>query len=898
MVNVKGAISLSVLVACLYVNPSELLAETSPSRGNVVQAAEPSQPEPLLVEVFFNKRSAGDHICYKFQDDYWLPFALFEEKTNIKDYGTAKNGSITYQTTLGKLTYNPGTQKLIEQTPFISFSQLEKSFYVRGRFVQSVFAFALDVPWAPGTFSKKRKAAPSVTPDIRAPSNSLSFLSFEPEITYDFNGEYSKELLFEAGGRIVGGVWDISFEGDPQEHYPPVRYHWTTYNNKTAFRIGTGSSDLYSLVGSLDFTGIQLGWNNHSILNQLDFERYSDSDVFLSFDRSEQRTIEGRAPPASIAELRIDNTVVARRRIGLNGRFVFRNVRMTSDLRKTQVYIYGRTLQEKPLAILDYSMSITNRSMPAHELLVRTGIGTTNNPLDTEDSEPASLTGFGHVIYGLSNRITLESAIQYNPETQDKEIVAGTVFSIGGNWSAALYGARVNNRYGADVRVEGNGKNWTLSYLGNFNEKGFTRDSQEMERNHMVRFSTDILYPFDLLLYGKHNREGDLSPDKYLLPGAYWYVFPQLMLSAIPNDDKKYRYEANIRAVPQSDLTISYENSIAEAELGYDFSNSFSSRALYSHAVETGDNVSSIYFDWYPRGNRYDLLRFGFSRSSDQTGFSAAWNKFINTGLQLSLQYSYNMNNALQLDTEENFSNLTIPDARQYIALALTWDIGRSNKRFYPINRTAISHTRGGLAGSLKIMNETTRLKSSDINDVNILLNRRKLGQRQIDGSFFVGNLKPGVYAVEVDAENLPLELNVPKKTIHAEVLNGAVTEVVIPVHTEYSIAGRITRNDGNGVESRKVVVTDENGAVASFAFTNMFGYYRTDGLQPGDYTVSVSDMQQKVTIQDDYIYGINFTIQEPAIAVEAQEENEVQEVKTDDETLDESDTKEENEQQ
>ena len=75
-----------------------------------------------------------------------------------------------------------------------------------------------------------------------------------------------------------------------------------------------------------------------------------------------------------------------------------------------------------------------------------------------------------------------------------------------------------------------------------------------------------------------------------------------------------------------------------------------------------------------------------------------------------------------------------------------------------------------------------------------------------------------------------------------------------------------------------------------------MFGYYRTDGLQPGDYTVSVSDMQQKVTIQDDYIYGINFTIQEPAIAVEAQEENEVQEVKTDDETLDESDTKEENE--
>ncbi len=861
----KGAIRRSLLIASLYVIPPALQAETSPLPDNQVQAAEQGQPEPLLVEVFFNKRTAGNHICYKFQDDYWIPFALFEAETKIKS-AASENGNFTYQTTLGVLTHNPGTQKIIEQTPCISFSQLEKAFYARGRFVQSIFAIAIDVPWVPGTFPRKKKSVPSITPDIRAPSNSLSFLSLEPEITYEFNGEYTKELLLEAGGRVAGGVWDISFEGDPEKHFPPTRYHWTTYNSKTALRIGTGSSDLYTLVGSLDFTGLQLGWNNHSILNQLDFERYSDSDAFLSFDRSQQRTIEGNAPPASIAELRIDDIVVARQRIGLNGMFVFRNVRMTSDLRKTQVYIYERSLRQKPTAILDYSMSIKNRSMPAHEILVRTGFGTTRNPLDSEDTGPSLWTGFGHVMYGLSNRITLESAIQYRPETQEKDIIAGTVLSIGGSWGAALYGARTNNHYGADVRLEGNGRNWTFSYFGRFNQEGFARDSQEAERNHSVKFSTDIFYPFDLLLYGQHNRKGNLSPDKYFLFGAYWYVLPQFTLSAIPNDDKKYRYEANIRPVPQSDLTVSYENRIVNAELDYDFSRSLSGRSLYSHAIETGNNVSSIYFDWYPKGNRYDLFRFGVSRSGDQTGFSAAWNKFVNAGLQLSLQYSYNMNNALQLDTEDNFSNLVTPDARQYFALALTWDIGRSNKRFYPINRTAISHTRGGLAGSLKIMNETT-LKSSDINNVDILLNRRKLGQRQVDGSFFVGNLRPGVYAVEVDTENLPLELNVSQKTIYAEVLNGAVTEVIIPVYAEYSIAGRVTGTDGHRIANRKVTVTDESGTIVSLAFSNMFGYYRADGLQPGTYIVIVSGTRQTVTIQDDYIYGIDFIIPETAKA-------------------------------
>ena len=827
----------------------------------IVQAAEKRQPEPLFVEVFFNKISAGDHDCFQQEEAYWIPFDLFVKQTGLKGQPNDK-GIVSYETSLGQLSFDPRTLTTFEDTRYISFKQLDSSFFVKGRFVQSVFAIALDVPWIPGKRSKKLNKAPAITPDIPAPSSSLSFIRLEPQLSYTFGSKsFKRDILLESGGRFLGGVWDITFEGDPTTTLPPNRYHWTTYNDHLAFRAGTGSSDLYSLVGDMDFTGFQLGWNNKTILSQLDFERYSDSDAFLSIDRSQQRTIEGNAPPASIAELRIEGIVVARQRVGLNGRFVFRNVRMTSDLRKTEVYLYERTLRQKPLTILDYSMSLMNRMLPAHEVLVRTGGGVTGNPLDREGDENYLWTGFGHILYGLSNRMTFETGIQYNPEKSDIELFAGTVLAIGGNFGIGIYGARLKNRYATDLKLQGNGRDWSLSYLGSYSQKDFSQIGREQLVNHSMRFSTGLFKPFDITLFGKYEKNGDANPDKYLLPGLNWYVFPGLILSALPNDDEEYRYEANMTVTSRSDLAVTYEEDIVNADLSYDFGNALQSRALYKHAISTGSSVGSVYFDWNPGGNRYDLIRLGVSRAGKETGYSVAWNKFFNAGLQMSLQYSYNMNNALQLETEETFENLIPPEANQYVALALTWDIGRSGKRFLPINRTAISHTRGGIAGSLKIMNDS-KLGSSDINNVNILLNRKKLGQRQVDGSFFVGNLKPGVYALDVDTENLPLELNIENKSTYVEVLNGAVTDVLIPVYAEYAVAGKVIDTGGKAVEDIKVTVTDKNGKAVDSPRSNMFGYYSTKGLRPGTYTISAAGKIQSVTVADKYLYGIDFTIE------------------------------------
>lgn len=818
--------------------------------------------EQVLVEVFVNRRSSGTHLCFKQDGDYWIPFALFIEQSGLKapESGQEKTA---YQTSLGIITFTTTSIKIIEQTPCISLGELKKTFLIAGRFNPSSFAIELDLPWQPGSGSVSREKE-QVKPDIKAPNSSLSFLRIQPEITCDFVLDPKKNLFLEAGGRIAGGVWDFTMEGDPEKLFFPTRYHWTTYNKNLALRLGTGSGDIYPLISNNDFTGIQYGWNNHNILNQLDFERYSDSDVFLTLDRTQQRSIEGGGPPASIAELRLDGVVVARQRIGLDGRFTFSNVRMTTDLRKTEVYLYERSLREKPLAVLDYTISIENRSLPAHELMIRGGGGFTGNPLD-ESGEKRKLIGFTHIQYGLSSRITLEAGIQNNPQTGSGELLAGSVISLGSNWAAALYGARSNERYGADARLEGHGKHWDISTNSSWKDKGFSTDDTEREQSHSLRFSTGIFEPVDIILYGNYARTGDGSIRKFLLPGAYWTISPWLMISALPDDDELYRYEANMRLGSQSDLSVVYEKKVVAADLRVDLSSSLISRILNSYAFETGDNLSSIYLDWYPGESHFDILRLGTSYSGKEAGFSASWSKFINAGMHFTLQYSYNMNNAHRLETDENFvENVITPDAQHFASFTLTWDMGFSGKKTYPINRSAISHTRGGLAGSLDIANDTS-LKSSDINNVDILLNGRKLGQRQIDGTFFVGNLKPGIYSVDIDTEKLPLELNIARKSIKAEVSNGAVTEVNFPVYAEYGVAGCLSDSRGNGIPGSQLEIVDGAGNPIGQFTTDQFGYYRADGLRPGNYTVKTSGsglpQEKSFTITNDFIFEVNLTV-------------------------------------
>lgn len=845
-------------------SPEQILQTQKPV-GTVSRLDE--KEEVLLAGLYINGNDAGTITIYRENGEYWIPWDLFLEQTQLKAIGE-EEGQTIYPTSIGTIRFKSDTLKSFENTRCVSFTSLKQLFRVFPSFNQSLYAVVLTIPWRPGA-PQLQTSKTQPLPDIKAPGSSLSFFRIESDCMYNFTEKPDKNLLFETGGRILGGSWDITLEGDPEKEMVPGHYHWTTWNKNLAFRAGTGTADMYSLISDNTFTGVQFGWSNRSIQRYLDVERYSDSEIFLALDRTQLRTIEGEGPPAGIAELRLDGKITARQRITLEGKFIFRNVRMSGDLRKTEVYIYERSLAEKPLMVLDFTQTVASRTLPGGELLVRGGAGRTGNILDP-DNEKRENTFFGQLQYGISNRLTLEVGAQHNNETGSTDLFAGTILSLGSNWTTALYGAESNNHHALEFRLDGSGKSWRSSWWSSMKNRFFGTDSAAEETVHTLNFSMQPFRNMTLSLYGRSEKEDNVLIREYLLPGIHWNVLPMIQVSAIPNEDEQYRYEAQFRFSAENNLRISYEQDLISADFFQDLSDNLKLRVIDEYALKTRDNVTTCYFDWYPGENRYDLIETGISCSGGRFGFSGSWSKYINAGLRFALRYSYNMNNAQALDIDELSFIDTASEPAQYLACALTWDIGWSGRRLYPINRTAVSITRGGIAGRLAIDDEDGSHSSSDINNVSILLNGKSMEQKQIDGSFFIGNLRPGIYRVSVDPEKLPVELVVDQKTLNVEVKSGTVTPVDLSVHALYGVAGRLTDSAGKGIPNVMVEITGNDGSPVQKCNSNDFGYYRAEKLRPGHYRVTVvsvngmpvsDSVSRPFTIKDDYLFNIDLTI-------------------------------------
>ena len=865
----RASIFLFLTFGMFFYSSSLLAAERQAGSSNQQKITEVK--EPLVVELFFGDISVGIQLCYRSHNELWIPFELFQKHAHLPTL-TESQSKVQIMTTLGPIDFDPRTLREFEGQKCISFTTLRETLHVHPLFNEFLYAIKILVPWKPLASVKQNRKKAVVQPDIPAPDNSLSFLHIESDISHSFHDDNTHNYLeFETGGRLGDGIWNIMAAGDPSDTFSISRYHWTTLNRHSALRIGTGKSQTYNLLNNLDYTGLQFAWNNRNILQNLDDDFYSDTDVLLNIDRTQRRNIEGTGPPAGIAELRFDGHVVARQRITFDGRFIFRNVRMANDLRITEVYIYERSLLEKPLHVIDYTRSVMNRSLAGNELLFHGAIGHAGTILD-EESVPNSMTGFANVLYGLNERITLEGTLQYDPYAQSFDQLFGAVMSIGSRWNTALYTAHSNGHFGADVSVFGHGKTWRFSQRSLWQDKGYGYDEKEQRERHLMRLQAHPFSWLDAFIYGNYTKEDKSVTSRHLLPGGTLHLFPRTRISAIPNDSNgNYRYEVYLRPRRDTDMRLRYEDEVITADIDHDLKNGSKTLQLYhSYAPKNQTHASSIYFNWYLHNNRNNRLRFGASHIHGKFRFSGSWSRDINTGLSFTLSYHDRMFNVNGLSVDDS---ALFPDdtSRRSVNFYLSWDLGRSNNRFYPINRTAISHTRGGMAGSLKIMTDS-KISQSSINDVAILLNGRKLGQRQVGGTFFVGNLRPGIYTVSVDTENLPLELVVEQQYLKVEVNSGTVTEVTIPVFAEYGVAGKVGTASERMFADTPVCILDAEGNTIKQAKTDRFGYYRVDGLRQGNYTARVTATKEDKTgciaetnfaITNDFLFDIDIVVPE-----------------------------------
>ncbi len=825
--------------------------------------------EPLPAGLFMNRRTEGQIVIYREGGEYWIPYRLFIAKTALVEVqGT--EGRSSYRTSIGTLIFDKGELKVFENQPCISFASLGRSFMVTAGFDLQLFAAVLDIPWRP-MIQQDGKTGAAIVPDVAAPTGSISFLSIEAGIQRNLRDISSNSLQLQAGGRVSTGVWDIDIEGDPEHQMEGRRWHWSTFNERLALRLGTGTNMLSPMTPDTAITGIQFGWDNRGILGCIDASARSATDQFVNPDSNLGRTIEGRGPAAGIAELRIDGRVVSRMRIRLDGRFAFENVRIGSDPRKTEVYVYERSTEEKPVALLDYTQTVMSGNLPGGELLVRGGAGSSGNPLETGRSgEEGRLSGYGQIRYGLNDRLTLDAAARYNPATAAGEFSAGTILSLSRDWAASIYETGAGKAFGTDLKIDGIGSRRNISWWSQWSQHGFGWQGAPQREQHWLRFTERPSDRLSLLVYGRQAREEGEWGTRYLLPGAYLTPMSGLRLGAVPNDEGHYRFEAIRSFSPSSTVSLLHEHGISTIEWDKHLMPNLGMRAFNEYAFVSGNELTGIYLDWFLHGSRMDLIEIGASRSGGEFGMSGKWNRYVNTGLRISLQYSWNMAQAQNLVTTSEYQGLAIPPgARHFVSCSVSLDLGFSGRRAFPIDRSAVSTTRGGIAGALKVDGDA-KIQPSGINDVGILLDGRRLGQRQVNGSFFVGNLKPGNYTVTLDTERLPIELAAEKRKLLVEVRNGAVTNVDIPLHTLYGLSGRLYGADGNGLGSAEIEIVDERSLGVSTVSANQFGEYRAGGLPSGSYllrAVSVSGRRlehcppRRVRIGREYLNGVDLRV-------------------------------------
>ncbi|MEM6753660.1 MAG: carboxypeptidase-like regulatory domain-containing protein, partial [Cyanobacteria bacterium P01_C01_bin.38] len=213
------------------------------------------------------------------------------------------------------------------------------------------------------------------------------------------------------------------------------------------------------------------------------------------------------------------------------------------------------------------------------------------------------------------------------------------------------------------------------------------------------------------------------------------------------------------------------------------------------------------------------------------------------------------------------------------LSLSLTSDMSVAGGKFTPARYSGISKERGAVAGKLAVKGGS---KGFDLSNSIVRIydtSNKNVGSTKTDssGNFFLGNLPEGVYVIELEPEELPIELAISKTSLVAEVAASGVTRVDFPVRTEYGVAGKVTDASGQPLEEVRIELVTSTGARVLSGTTDQFGLYRLDGVPVGKYTLRVSSQDElnsnntlpkrQVVINNKFVYNQNLQLPVSAAA-------------------------------
>ena len=821
----------------------------------VIPAIAQSQPEPappenesMLVGAFIGPTEAGTLDVRRVGNHYLVPLEDFAELAGCRLIRNEQG--LQLQTPMGPVPLLPEDLREAEGTVYLREDVIETKLAASVVFDRSRYALRFDLPWRPREQGASTAPLAELDPDVSAPPASLS--TIHVDLRYN---QYSDDGYFRGltalGGALAGGYWRLRYEGTPNGPGYLRDYAWLYRGRQHLFLAGNQRVRMHPLLRGMELTGLQYAWTNQP----LDlFSRGGRSRELLSRQMQPISTFNGMGPPAGIAELWIDGMVIDREVIGLDGQYQFLDVSIPArQASSIEVRLYDRHSPGIPIEIIEETRTASAFLLPGGASMHMAGGGAAGNFIQNhvvESFQPMGPAGFYQTRHGLSDTLTLEAAVQGGED--GGQAFGGFVSRLSRAFVMSFgLGGSSESAFGYSVEVEGLPAPWRFIGRLQSSEAGFDPLYPFAQRNHYGEVGYTVSPNLDVAMIGRSRRFATDEAD-FVLPAIAWRPVRPLWLSARPDIQGYYRLFLNYQIRRGSRLTMNSTRSRVFTQFWQDLS----PRLRLTVNADVGGDIpdrEAVLLTGYGSSRWRPTWTVGPMLTDGEPGALAAGRITLVPGIVAQARAETNALGSAEASLQPRF------------LLNIIADFGLSGGRLLEARTRDVREGRGGIAGVVHV-DAPRGLGKFDLSDLPVSVDGRRVARTNARGEFFVGNLKPGIYQVEIAPDNLPIELTLRLKSVVAEVDGAAVTRVDFVARPEFGIAGRVSDATGNPVARVPLELLDGARAIAAKTFTDRFGLYRIDGLEIGTYMLrpkpsSVPGLDSDsasivISIVDDYLFG------------------------------------------
>ncbi|MEA5593959.1 carboxypeptidase-like regulatory domain-containing protein [Rivularia sp. UHCC 0363] len=833
--------------------------------------------EPFLVGVVINGREVGTLDIIEENNTLLIPLETFGE---ISGFSVNKSSAgIEAKTPLGTIKFPSNILKQINGLTYVSKEILQEKLDIKLELNTADLTLLADLPWRGG--SRKPLSSDQLKPEFFAPSTGLSRLRQELNID-STSGNTSLQSYTLLDGRLAGGTWRVQMNNDFNNQPNLTEYFFYKRSGQFRYQLGRQRVGLHPLVNGIDLTGLQFGYSN---LPADYFQSTYSANELLPRRSQSTQTFSGRVPPASVVQLRVSGVTLAQQQVGFNGIYEFVDVRLPSgQSSEIEVLVFDRNNLRAPIDIRTVRINASDLLLPAGGNVQLGGLGFSGNLVqdslfsDFNSTDEGKLVGFYQLRQGLSKNLTLEGSLQAIPNSFQGQ--AGLIWrlanpvvlsaSVGNSFDKVGYSADLDIDFDK-LEINANSQSLPQNYRVGRTRQGRISSINGEQYNH----SLEARYRFNNKLnigFVARSRKDDSDSNDYILPTFYARPFSNLSLSGRPDIFGDYLFNAFFTPSRSTRLSFNSYGDAYISDLTYDlnrnyqlnFGSEFGRSAPARYSVGVGHNPNNL---------RDLSWNVGLAISDGEVGPIAGASMQVLPGLFARLNYEAIPSRGI------SFGGLN--DGR--FSLSLTSDMSFAGGKIAPARYSGISKERGAISGQLAV--EGGR-KGFDLSGsiVRIFDTRNQnVGSARTDsnGNFLVGNLPEGVYVVELEPEELPIELAISKTSLVAEVASSGVTRVDFPIRTEYGVAGKVTDASGQPLTEVRVELVTNAGKRVLSSTTDRFGLYRLDGVPVGKYILQVSPLdtlnsknnlpKRQVEINNQFVYNQNLQLPVSAAAKKKQ---------------------------